>query len=583
MKLPIQEKAEITLFTHHSLPLLIPFITPQTEGWYMNSFINIFYRYEHPTFYDYTDYKCFYSGIMDTDTFTFDTALQFNTTDFFKKCICSNKYIYAWVDQFFVSATPHHDREHNIHPILIYGFDEDWEVYHCKCFCVERGVYSADIAMEEYHKALEQAARIDLHINDDEVFCLFKIRDDIKYDFSIGSFVNELYDYTVGKGRYKEAYFFKSEYNVDSEYNYDISCYGLKVTFLLAKGLQKRQLRWFDYRIVHMICENKKNILMRLRYIAARYAGYHVNAYESLVDEYAQIVDGYEKFRLLAMKKSITENHSLYDLDYIDKTAHGLYTVISELVRREQNTLPGILRELAELHIRESFAHKSVCRGLPISDNERSTTGQFTDGLVLYSCDGIFRGTLTVDEETIHIDDARADNIYYHPTHKKITRVDWQPLDHTYPTSVSMHYAINGWPNNCLYIPSTTYPSDTVSITAQNLGEYTNDFWCPDVVDPEPCVEFRFDSPTAADTLVVIQHYVERRIGELRVEVRENAQWVTIAVQEVPDGRQVIRLTFDPVVGDRYRVRFTKRIRSSNGFDIPNILYMRIIEDAFSR
>ena len=110
----------------------------------MNNFINIFYRYEHPTFYDYTDYKCFYLGIMDTDTFTFDTALQFNTTDFFKKCICSNKYIYAWVDQFFVSATPHHNREHNIHPILVYGFDEDREVYHCKCFCVERGVYSAD-------------------------------------------------------------------------------------------------------------------------------------------------------------------------------------------------------------------------------------------------------------------------------------------------------------------------------------------------------------------------------------------------------------------------------------------------------
>lgn len=49
-------------------------------------------------------------------------------------------------------------------------------------------------------------------------------------------------------------------------------------------------------------------------------------------------------------------------------------------------------------------------------------------------------------------------------------------------------------------------------------------------------MEFRFDSPTAADTLVVIQHYVARRIGELRVEVRENAQWVTIATQEVPDG-----------------------------------------------
>lgn len=95
------------------------------------------------------------------------------------------------------AATPHHNREHNIHPILVYGFDEDREVYHCKCFCVERGVYSADITIEEYHKALEQAIRMDLHINDDDMFCFFKIRNDIKYDFSMGSFVNELYDYIL--------------------------------------------------------------------------------------------------------------------------------------------------------------------------------------------------------------------------------------------------------------------------------------------------------------------------------------------------------------------------------------------------
>ncbi len=39
--LPIKDKAEVTLYTHHALPLLIPFINSGTEGWYMNNFINI--------------------------------------------------------------------------------------------------------------------------------------------------------------------------------------------------------------------------------------------------------------------------------------------------------------------------------------------------------------------------------------------------------------------------------------------------------------------------------------------------------------------------------------------------------------
>lgn len=60
----------------------------------MNNFINIFYRYEHPTFYDYTDYKCFYSGIMDTDAFTFDTALQFNNWVVGEPFACQPFYAY---------------------------------------------------------------------------------------------------------------------------------------------------------------------------------------------------------------------------------------------------------------------------------------------------------------------------------------------------------------------------------------------------------------------------------------------------------------------------------------------------------
>lgn len=581
MKLLINDSADMTLYTHHSLPLLIPFISPKTEGWYMNNFINIFYRYEYPSFYDYTDYKCFYSGVMDIDTFTYSTALCFNTIDFFTECISSNKYIYAWVDQYYISATPFYEIKHDIHPILVYGCDSKRSVYHCKCFSIERGVYSADVVMSEYHQALVKAAEVDMHINDDDVFCVFKVRNDITCEFSLESFVSELNDYATGRGKHKGAYFFKGEHIVDSKYHYDLSCYGLKVTELLADGLVARHLRCFDYRVLHMVCENKKNILKRLKYITARYAHFNISVFSQCVDEYEQIVDKYEKARLLAMKKSISENHNLYDINYSEKTARKLQSMLYELIGQERCVLKKILRELAGLHMSESFAHKNIQKAMPdqCGDFVFCNDGCYIDGIVLYACDRIFKGTLTIDENTIRIDDTRAGNVYYYPIYQKVSKCIWHPSLPMQDDGDAMMYVVKSWSSTIKYIPSTTYPTAPPFIKADNLGEHTDNFWCPDVDDPEPFVEIRFETPTIVDTLVVIQHYVERRVADIQIEAWIDERWNVISTVKQLDGRQIIRVKFNPIISDRFKVKFTKRIRSENGFDIPNILYMKAFKD----
>ncbi len=584
MKLLINDKADITLYTHHSLPLLIPFISPKTEGWYMNNFINIFYRYEYPSYYDYTDYKCFYSDIMDIDIFTYDTALNFNTIDFFIKRISSNKYIYAWVDQYYISATPFFGKEHDVHPILIYGYDSNLSVYHCKCFSIEKGVYSADVLMHEYHQALLKAAKLDLHINDDDVFCIFKVRNDIVCEFSLESFVNELNDYTTGKGKYKGAYFFKGEHSVASNYNYDISCYGLKVTTLLADGLVSRHLRCFDYRLLHMVCENKKNILKRLQYISMRYVNYNVDFYNLCVDEYAQITAKYEKFRLLAMKKSISENKSLYNINYCEETSHKLYTMLYEFVDQEQKVLNKILRELAHLQIIENFVHKIIQKITPDQNGDCVFINDdcHIDGIVFFSRDKTFMGTLIVDEKTIKIDDTRAGNVYYFPIHRNIHKCIWRSNLPIYHDDRPIMCVVKKWSNNCKYIPSTTYPTDPPFIKPENLGEYEDNFWCPDVNDSEPFIEIHFDSPTVVDTLVIIQHFVERRVADVQIEAWVEGGWDVISVLKRLDGRQIIRANFDEITSEKFKIKFTKRIRSENGFDIPNILYVRMFKDEAS-
>ena len=580
MKLLINDKVDMTLYTHHALPLLIPFIGSQTEGWYMNNFINVFYRYEYPSFYDYTDYKSFYTGIMDIDTFTYSTVLRFNTIEFFTECLSSNKYIYAWVDQYYISATPFYERGHDIHPVLIYGYDANRSVYHCKCFSIERGVYSADVVMSEYHQALIKAAEVDMHINDDDVFCLFKIRKDITCEFSLESFVSELNDYATGRGKHKGAYFFKGENIVDSKYHYDLSCYGLKVTELLANGLLAKHLRCFDYRVLHMVCENKKNILKRLQYIIARYANYSISAFNQCVDEYEQIADKYEKVRLFAMKKSISENHNLYNINYSEETARKLQLMLYELIGQELCVLKKILRELADLHMSESFAYKNIQKAMPDQNGDCVFIDDcYIEGIVLYDYDRTFMGTLIVDENTIRIEDTRAGNVYYYPIHHKISKCIWRPSLPMHDDEDAIMYVVKGWSSTSKYIPSTTYPTDPPFIKADNLGEHADNFWCPDVNDPEPFVELHFEIPTIVDTLVVIQHYVERRVAEIQIEAWVDEGWKVISTLKQLDGRQIITVKFDTITSEKFKVKFTKRIRSENGFDIPNILYMRVFKD----
>ena len=95
-------------------------------------------------------------------------------------------------------------------------------------------------------------------------------------------------------------------------------------------------------------------------------------------------------------------------------------------------------------------------------------------------------------------------------------------------------------------------------------------------------MELHFETPTIVDTLVIIQHYVERRVADIQIEGWVAGGWEVLATQKGLDGRQVIRVKFATISSSEFKIKFTKRIRSDNGFDIPNILYMRVFKDTAS-
>ena len=304
--LPTVKKSKITLYTHHALPLQIPFITKETESWFMSCFINVFYRYEFPTFYDYTDYNVFYRDIMYRDSLTYSTALTLNTRENFFSFIGDEKYIYAWVDQYYISATPYYQIEHNIHPILIYGYDSSESVYLCRCFTAEKSVYDANVKCDEYHEALYNAGKNNDCINDDDVFCLFHVKPEVNANFIFENFIGELTDYTYGKGCNRGFYFSKNELFYDLE-DYNKNVFGIQVTEIFLNFLKNGGGRCVDYRLLHMICENKRLIAERLQYIVNTQCIISDSLF-SLVEQYKQLSQRYEQARRVSIKVGIKEN-----------------------------------------------------------------------------------------------------------------------------------------------------------------------------------------------------------------------------------------------------------------------------------
>ena len=64
--LKLNQNPEINLFTHHSLPLLIP-VSEEFDYWRLCNFINIFYHFDYPTSFDYTDYHITEKKIIEKE------------------------------------------------------------------------------------------------------------------------------------------------------------------------------------------------------------------------------------------------------------------------------------------------------------------------------------------------------------------------------------------------------------------------------------------------------------------------------------------------------------------------------------
>ena len=308
--LPIRETKDIKLFTHHLLRLQIPFKEMGLEDWWMSNFFNIHYRYENPPFYEYTDFENFYKYMYDDTKLSFSDVRHFNDVEHFTEFIEQGKYIYAWIDNYYLGASIHYQKRHDIHPILIYGYDNTKQVYYIKGFDVDRSLFDAEAEYQHVHTALQKISEQFVRVNNEESVQIIKPETFVKrggwdYAYQYNRVLSELYNYMVGRGNVEGLYFTICDDRGLYEQNY--TAYGLNVTELFCNALVEGDYRVFDYRVIHMVAENKKLLYDRLLYFCRKIIA--SQALLEKVKKYGELAEAYDAVRNLYMKYTLAETN----------------------------------------------------------------------------------------------------------------------------------------------------------------------------------------------------------------------------------------------------------------------------------
>ncbi len=583
--LPITGRSDITLFQNHALLMQVPLVNEYTYPWYYCNFINIFYY--KLCYYEYTDHINFYEKPSCYSRIQFRDIQQFNHMDRFIDTIDQNRYIYFWADKYDVEGTNAYQRWHDIHPILIHGYDRAAATYDCSFFEIRSGLHTMSLPMKSLHHALESACFYGIDLTDRPVAYIIKPGLFYnEYDYFVQRFLDELYHYITGTGRRDELYF-----TIGSQVPYERVVFGIDVTQELIEGLMNHDTAPFDYRLIHMVVENKKLIAERLRYFNITICNRQL---ESYVEEFQRITALYEGIRMKYMKFSFAENQmqTFYPAPVHPDAVRILCEKIAYALSEERNLLevlyPQILLCLAENNLfgsssilQESKHKRDLDQDMLIGSIDMETAenidyikvqtfGNDVEGtLQISGSEGItqkIKGTYRSYE--FFMPSAKIQNITYRLKRFSLDAYR-QPI---YICAFRNHLRSHLRAVFCSSVYSgradlSFRPEDTLTFDKET-------FWCPEIEDQERFILYALEDTVSVNRLTILQHEGAIRIRKFCVMYSlDNVQWRLAVQVEAEIGKKAFVKTFPSVAGRYFKLTIEQTKRDELGYDLPNISF----------
>lgn len=583
ISLPITEIKSITSFQPHVLLLQIPFLNEKIFPWYHCNFINIFY---YQLFcYDYINTYDFFEKISYFSRLTYQDIPKINSISFFFDCLNKGNYIFVWTDKFYLAETSAYKKAHDIHPILLHGYNSKSKSYLCTYFEISSGLHTTLIDVAQIHKSLESACFLGVNMVDRPIAYIIKpMLFTGEYTFFIKRFLEELYNYINGNGDEKEVFFFVREEILINKLHF-----GISVTREFIKGLLLHHSAPFDYRLIHLIVENKKKILESLLFLKKEYI---FETQEINIFDYEKVVEAYDHVRIKYIKYSLMENNSktFYPAPTNKKQVTELCSMLSDLLKKEKKIISkiysnildalssendyGSINEIHNVSIKNTIDNSCFVSNIDISQSG-----------IKYAriCNYKFpvRGIIAINNQVQEIDlstsyDKKEFFLFEHSIHSIICKL----YNYTIDKMINPMYVCLCKNNLSCHITniscSSIYSGRTdLSFSPEETLTFNREsFWSPDINDTTPYIIYELKNNVTVNRLNILQHYGAIRVKKFSVLYsNDNVSWKTIIQVNEKLSLKPYIAYFPPVEGKYFKLKIEETIMDITGYNIPNICF----------
>ena len=566
--LELNQAPEINLFTHHSLPLLIP-VSEDFDYWKLCNFINIFYHYDFPTSFDYTDYKRYYAGLFDISCLEYGDLEDIDRESFWKRQLCKEKYIYLWLNQKYLPGSFSYRKKDDLHPVLLYAYDA--ERFFAKAFDVDNAVYGLDFSARELEEAFcKTQAESGQNINDDDMILLFKRKNfSASYirnrHFVYPAFYRELSDYYFGQGSVKDWYHFFQEN--ESYTGGHPELYGLKITELLLQSLKKEtEIRYLDYRLVHMVTENKSLIAARLCELGERFdLSLRV---KDPAEKYKALSGKYLSFRKLYMMMTLKETNkrTFYPVPRDPAHLKRLVSCLSALLAEEKELMAQIHSAVEENYMMSVFSpsiQKLEDAALKDGYCYLKIAGSAYSRIVTCSRNKIFCGFLEGSDGS-RIDPERTlteDSIMVFPLKSDISWIRYPVCEKEAERRPSFYGCRNTHFSDAVVSASSVLIPDAGKIPQpENVLIYDDQsFWTPAQSDRAPFLVFTLPKEDVFQSCAISEFEESVQIENFAIDVKtESGEWRELITLHKQERRKTFSAKFAKITGKEFRLRLSQ-------------------------
>ncbi|WP_019912635.1 BtrH N-terminal domain-containing protein [Paenibacillus sp. HW567] len=306
--------------------------------WFYSNFISIgintcddtLYFTDHFTFFEYGEglTACPWLEVYKPPHKTIYYQYSFNIKEVLISYLDQNKYIWLYLDQFYIPQSTYYQQMHKEHSVLVYGYDDAAQVFYIADNLDNGKFIKTMISYQQLITAWE--SDICEHFRR-----LFRVlhRKQGEYTLNTAHLRNQIEDYLSSKTIHQGIYW--DQVPVDGPHAYvqnikywifghEVYSYTLQ---LIQQAKRIKGPKVLDTRIPHLLWEHKKCMAERIHYL-------NLGTY-GLAGEYEKVVNHSLTIRNLTIKYNLTKN---------DRILSELDTRISEVVHTEKN----VLRQLVE-------------------------------------------------------------------------------------------------------------------------------------------------------------------------------------------------------------------------------------------